>query len=110
MDITKIDDYKYKFDDHIIEIIPINSVKDTIIRENDSKIDISEFYLDNELICNSYIDCKYNHVVLDCEKDCSKFDYIEKLIKWLICNDPDVYDHYGYYYTCTYLKIAGYIN
>jgi hypothetical protein len=108
MDITKIDDFKYKFDDYIIKIIPINSIKNTINRDYSDKIDISEFYLDNEFICNIYIDCNKNQVILDCEKDYIKFDYIEKLIKWLINNNPDIYDNYAYYYTCTYYKIKGY--
>ena len=74
MDITKIDDFKYKFDDYIIKIIPINSIKNTINTDNSDKIDISEFYLDNEFICVIYIDCNKNQVILDCEKDYIKFD------------------------------------
>ncbi len=104
----KINDYKYKLNDRVITITPINSIIDKY--NDNSIIDISKFYLDDEFIAKIYIDVKYKETVLDCEKHWSQFDYIEKLIKWLYNNNPDIYNHYANFSSCTYLKIEGYID
>ena len=105
----KINDFKYKYDDHIIEIIPINIIIN-YESNNEQILNISEFYLDNEFIAKIYIDFTYKETILDCEKHWTKFDYIEKFIVWLSVNNPDIFNQYANYTDCTYLKIDGYID
>ena len=106
-----IKDFEYEFNGHIIKIIPINSFNPFQTRKIENQIlNISEFYLDGEYIAKIYFDYNIKETVLDCNKDCSKFDYIEKIIKWLKDNDSNIYDQYASYSYCDYLKIDGYVD